>query len=54
LKLTPLKLDAFVLSAGFAGLAGALNAIVFQLATLTELHWHASGEVLLMTLMGDA
>lgn len=49
-----LKLLAFVLSAGFAGLAGSLNAIVFQLATLTEVHWHASGEVVLMTLLGGA
>jgi branched-chain amino acid transport system permease protein len=41
-----------VLSAGFAGLAGATKAIVFQLATLTDVHWATSGEVVLMTLIG--
>jgi len=46
------KLMAFVLSATLAGLAGALKALVFQLASLTDVHWHASGEVVLMTLMG--
>lgn len=46
------KLMAFVLSATLAGLAGAVKALVFQLASLTDVHWHASGEVVLMTLMG--
>ncbi len=46
------KLLAFVLSAGFAGLAGAVKCLVFQLASLTDVHWHASGEVVLMTLLG--
>ncbi|MDO8606428.1 MAG: branched-chain amino acid ABC transporter permease [Phaeospirillum sp.] len=46
------KLLAFVLSAGLAGLAGSLKALVFQLASLTDVHWHASGEVVLMTLLG--
>ena len=46
------KLLAFVLSAGFAGLAGSLKCLVFQLASLTDVHWHASGEVVLMTLLG--
>ncbi|MBC7140254.1 MAG: branched-chain amino acid ABC transporter permease, partial [Defluviimonas sp.] len=46
------KLMTFVLSAGFAGLAGATKAIVFQLATLTDVHWATSGEVVLMTLIG--
>lgn len=46
------KLLAFVLSAGFAGLAGAVKCFVFQLASLTDVHWHASGEVVLMTLLG--
>ncbi len=46
------KLLAFVLSAGLAGLAGATKTIVFQLASLTDAHWHTSGEVVLMTLLG--
>jgi branched-chain amino acid transport system permease protein len=46
------KLMAFVLSAGLAGLAGATKAIVFQLASLTDVHWTMSGEVVLMTLLG--
>jgi branched-chain amino acid transport system permease protein len=46
------KLLAFVLSAGLAGLAGATKAIVFQLASLTDVHWSMSGEVVLMTLLG--
>ena len=46
------KLAAFVLSAGLAGVAGATKAIVFQLASLTDVHWHTSGEVVLMTLLG--
>jgi len=46
------KLAAFVMSAAFAGLAGSLKSIVFQLAALTDVHWHASGEVVLMTLLG--
>jgi branched-chain amino acid transport system permease protein len=46
------KLIAFVLSAMLAGLAGATKAIVFQLASLTDVHWSMSGEVVLMTLLG--
>ncbi|MBE2242577.1 MAG: branched-chain amino acid ABC transporter permease [Burkholderiaceae bacterium] len=46
------KLVAFVLSATLAGLAGATKAIVFQLASLTDVHWSMSGEVVLMTLLG--
>jgi branched-chain amino acid transport system permease protein len=46
------KLAAFVMSAGLAGLAGATKAIVFQLASLTDVHWGMSGEVVLMTLVG--
>lgn len=46
------KLLAFVLSAGIAGVAGATKALVFQLASLTDVHWHMSGEVVLMTLLG--
>jgi branched-chain amino acid transport system permease protein len=46
------KLLAFVLSAMLAGLAGATKAIVFQLASLTDVHWTMSGEVVLMTLLG--
>ena len=46
------KLVAFVLSATFAGLAGATKALVFQLASLTDVDWPMSGEVILMTLVG--
>jgi branched-chain amino acid transport system permease protein len=46
------KLVAFVLSSTLAGLAGATKAIVFQLASLTDVHWSMSGEVVLMTLLG--
>ena len=46
------KLVAFVISGGVAGLAGATKALVFQLASLTDVHWTMSGEVVLMTLLG--
>jgi branched-chain amino acid transport system permease protein len=46
------KLMAFVLSATLAGLAGGTKSIVFGLASLTDVHWSMSGEVVLMTLLG--
>jgi branched-chain amino acid transport system permease protein len=46
------KLRVFVISAALAGLAGATKTLVFQLASLTDVHWHLSGEVVLMTLLG--
>jgi len=46
------KLVTFVLSAGLAGLAGATKTLVFQLVTLTDVHWSTSGEAVLMTLVG--
>jgi branched-chain amino acid transport system permease protein len=46
------KLGAFVFSAAIAGLAGAMKALVFQFATLTDVAWQMSGEVILMTLLG--
>ncbi|HEX7605256.1 MAG TPA: branched-chain amino acid ABC transporter permease [Usitatibacter sp.] len=46
------KLAAFVLSAAIAGLAGATKAIVAQNASLTDVYWAMSGEVVLMTLLG--
>ena len=46
------KLTAFVISAGLSGLAGSLKALVLQFAALTDVHWHLSGEVVLMTLLG--
>jgi branched-chain amino acid transport system permease protein len=46
------KLVAFVMSATLAGTAGATKAIVFQLASLTDVDWPMSGEVVLMTLVG--
>ena len=42
----------FTLSAALAGLAGATKAIVFQLASLADVHWSTSGEVVLITLVG--
>ncbi|OFW18738.1 MAG: branched-chain amino acid ABC transporter permease [Acidobacteria bacterium RIFCSPLOWO2_02_FULL_59_13] len=51
-KVDRYKLGAFVMSAGIAGLAGATKAIVFQSATLTDVGWQMSGEVILMTLLG--
>lgn len=47
-----LKLLAFVLSAALAGIAGATKALVFRFATLTDVDWLTSGEVILMTLVG--
>ncbi|KGJ18285.1 branched-chain amino acid ABC transporter permease [Paracoccus sanguinis] len=46
------KLGAFVMSAALAGLAGGLKALVLQFATLTDVAWQMSGEVILMTLIG--
>jgi len=46
------KLIAFVLSSALSGVAGATKAIVFQLASLTDVQWQMSGEVVLMTLLG--
>jgi branched-chain amino acid transport system permease protein len=46
------KLLAFVLSAGLAGLAGSLKTLVMKFATLTDVHWTMSGEVILMSLLG--
>jgi branched-chain amino acid transport system permease protein len=46
------KLIAFVISAALSGLAGATKTLVFQLASLSDVHWHMSGEVVLMTLLG--
>jgi branched-chain amino acid transport system permease protein len=46
------KLLAFVLSAALAGLAGSLKVLALQVASLQDAHWHLSGEVMLMTLLG--
>ncbi len=46
------KLMAFVLSATLSGLAGATKALVFTFVTLTDAHWHTSGDVVLMSLLG--
>jgi branched-chain amino acid transport system permease protein len=51
-KVDQYKLIAFVLSAALTGLAGGTKALVFQLASLTDVHWGTSGEVVLMTLLG--
>ncbi len=46
------KLTAFIISAALSGLAGGTKSLVFQLASLTDVSWHMSGEVVLMTLLG--
>jgi branched-chain amino acid transport system permease protein len=46
------KLLAFVISAALSGLAGSTKTIVLGFETLTDVHWHMSGEVILMTLLG--
>jgi len=46
------KLIAFTLSAGLAGLGGALKSLVLQLASLSDVFWHTSGEAVLMTILG--
>jgi len=46
------KITAFALSAGLSGLAGSLKCVVFRLASLTDVHWHMSGDVILMTVLG--
>ncbi len=51
-KVERIKLLAFVLSAALSGTAGATKSLVFQLASLTDVSWHTSGDVVLMTLLG--
>ncbi len=51
-KVERFKLIAFVISAALAGMAGSMKSLVFQLASLTDVSWHTSGEVVLMTLLG--
>src|SRR5262249_25908091 len=46
------KLLAFVLSGTLAGFAGSLKVFVAQNASLTDVHWNMSGEIVLMTLVG--
>ena len=46
------KVLCFTLSAALSGLAGSTKTLVFQLASLSDAHWHMSGEVVLMTLLG--
>lgn len=43
---------AFIISSALAALAGSTKTVVFNLASLTDAHWHMSGEVILMTLVG--
>ena len=51
-KTNQYKFVAFVLSAALAGLAGSTQTLVFQLASLTGIHWSISGEVVLITILG--
>src|SRR5450830_331844 len=46
------KLMAFVLSSALAGLAGSLKTLVMGFASLSDVHWSMSGEVILMSLLG--
>jgi len=46
------KLMAFILSGTLAGLAGSLKVFVAQNASLTDVHWSMSGEIVLMALIG--
>src|SRR5215467_9486436 len=46
------KLLAFILSGTIAGFAGSLKVFVAQNASLTDVHWSMSGEIVLMTLVG--
>ncbi len=46
------KLVAFIISAALSGMAGSTKSLVNQLASLADVHWHMSGEVVLMTLLG--
>jgi branched-chain amino acid transport system permease protein len=48
------KLILFVFSTTLSGLAGALKAVAYQLASLTDVHWATSGDVVLMSLLGGA
>ncbi len=46
------KLLAFILSGTLSGFAGSLKVFVAQNASLTDVHWSMSGEIVLMTLVG--
>jgi len=46
------KWVAFIISSMLSALAGSTKTLVFGLASLTDVHWHTSGEVILMTLVG--
>ena len=46
------KLTLFILSAALSGLAGSMKAMVFQVASLSDVDWHLSGDVVLMALLG--
>ena len=48
------KLLAFVLSAALSGVAGGAKTLAFHFAALSDVDWHVSGEVILMTLLGGA
>jgi branched-chain amino acid transport system permease protein len=48
------KLLAFVLSGALSGVAGAAKTLAFHFAALSDVYWHTSGTVILMTLLGGA
>jgi branched-chain amino acid transport system permease protein len=51
-KTDQFKLLAYIISGTLAGLAGSLKVFVAQNASLTDVHWSMSGEIVLMTLVG--
>ena len=54
LNTKPYMLAAFVISGMYAGLAGGLMAAMDPLAGAERMQWTASGEVVLMTILGGA
>jgi branched-chain amino acid transport system permease protein len=51
-KVDRYKLAAFVMSAALAGVAGGMKAIITQVATLVDVDWHVSGDVVVMAVLG--
>lgn len=47
-----LKLAAFVISGAITGLAGGLHAVMTGLAPLSNIEYHASESILIMTVIG--
>jgi len=54
IKVENYKLTVFILSAAICGLAGAMKALVFEFATLSDVSWHISGDAIVMTILGGS